>query len=819
MSTGYRRYLLYDGVVHTLVSVADAGRIASHTKACLPYVAAHAVTKSYGRRVRDERIVRAPGAARKTGMETELNGLIDALPGLVWTTTPDGTTDFINQRWRAYAGLTIEQVGDDGWKALIHPDDMAHAQARWDACLAAGVECEVEARLRRFDGEYRRFEIRTRPLTDATGRIVGWCGINTDIEDHRRSEEALLAQARRFQVIIDGLPAIAALFTPGGRIAYCNKQMLDYLDETFEQVQSKASAYNFHPEDRDAVLGEWAASVQSGQPFDREARLQRADGAYRWHRTKVIPLRNAEGDIEIWYGLSIDVEDTKRAEAAAREHQRRFQSVIDDMPAIVALFAADGPIIFANRRMVEFHGQTLEQMQQGQAGYTFHPDDRSEVLRRYGDGVRTGEPFACDVRLLRSDGVYRWHVVQGFPLRDPQGRVELWCGMFRDIDDARRAEAALAAEKAELHRAYDLLAEAQRLSRTGSFTWDVAADEHNWSDETYCVMGFDPGARVTSGMILGAIHPEDLPSAEAVMARAAQGQSFDLTFRLAPVGGAVKHVHAVGHRIASIPDRFVFIGAVQDVTDSKVGEDALTRARAELAHVARAATLSALTASIAHEVNQPLAGIITNASTCLRMLAADPPNLDGARATAQRTIRDGNRAAEVIQRLRDMFSRKQAATEAVDLNEAAQEVLALSASELQAARIVQRLDFASDLPPVFGDRVQLQQVILNLVLNAADAMRAVDDRPRNLWLTTARHGDGAVGLSVRDEGVGIEPQNAERLFDAFYTTKSEGMGIGLAISRSIIQSHDGRLWAASNGDQPGATFAFSIPLAGSSAPA
>jgi PAS domain S-box-containing protein len=745
-------------------------------------------------------------------MEIELSGLIDALPGLVWTTTPDGTTDFLNQRWREYAGLTIEQVDGRGWRILIHPDDAPRAQACWNACLAAGVQGEVEARFRRFDGEYRRFEIKTCPLTDATGRIVGWCGINTDIEDRRRSEEALLAQARRFQVIIDGLPAIAALFTPGGRIAYCNRQMLDYLDETFEQIQAKASAYNFHPDDRDAVLAQWAASVQSGEPFDREARLQRADGAYRWHRTRVIPLRDAQGEIEIWYGLSIDIEDTKRAEAAAREHQRRFQSVIDDMPAIVALFAADGPITFANRRMVEFHGQTLEQMQQGEAGYTFHPDDRSAVLTRYGDAVRTGEPFACDVRLLRSDGVYRWHVVQGFPLRDPQGKVDLWCGLFRDIDDARRAEAALVAEKAELHRAYDLLAEAQRLSRTGSFTWDVAADEHNWSDETYCVMGLDPGARVTSEMILAAIHPEDLPSAEAVMGRAAQGQSFDLTFRLAPVGDAVKHVHAVGHRIASIPDRYVFIGAIQDVTDSKAGEDALARARAELAHVARVATLSALTASIAHEVNQPLAGIITNASTCLRMLAADPPNLDGARATAERTIRDGNRASEVIHRLRAMFARKQPATEAVDLNDAAREVLTLSASELQSARVVQRLDFAAQLPSVLGDRVQLQQVILNLILNAADAMRAVDDRPRNLWLATARDGAGSVTLSVRDEGVGIDAQSVERLFDPFYTTKSEGMGIGLAVSRSIIQSHDGRLWATPNDDRPGATFAFSIPL-------
>jgi C4-dicarboxylate-specific signal transduction histidine kinase len=237
----------------------------------------------------------------------------------------------------------------------------------------------------------------------------------------------------------------------------------------------------------------------------------------------------------------------------------------------------------------------------------------------------------------------------------------------------------------------------------------------------------------------------------------------------------------------------------------------LNRARAELVHRARAATLSVLTASIAHEVNQPLAALVTNASTCLRMLAADPPNLEVAQTTAQRVIRDANRASEVIHRLRAMFARKQPAAEAVDLNEAAREVLALTASELQSAGVAVWADFADALPSVRGDRIQLQQVMLNLFLNAADAMRAVDGRPRNLWIATVRDASGQVRLSVRDEGIGIEPQNLGRLFDAFYTTKSDGMGIGLSISRSIVQGHDGRLWAASNDDGPGATFSFSIP--------
>jgi signal transduction histidine kinase len=221
-------------------------------------------------------------------------------------------------------------------------------------------------------------------------------------------------------------------------------------------------------------------------------------------------------------------------------------------------------------------------------------------------------------------------------------------------------------------------------------------------------------------------------------------------------------------------------------------------------------TLGALTASIAHEVNQPLSGIITNATTCLRMLNADPPNLDGVRATTQRTLRDGNRASEVIKRLRRLYSHKEPEYESVDLNDATREVLALSMSEFQSGRVTLRTHLDEDLPVVRGDRVQLQQVLLNLILNAADAMREVHDRARDLLIATARESPNHVRLSVRDCGVGIDPQNMEKVFDAFYTTKSSGMGVGLSVSRSIIESHHGRLWATPN-DGPGATFSFSIP--------
>jgi len=273
---------------------------------------------------------------------------------------------------------------------------------------------------------------------------------------------------------------------------------------------------------------------------------------------------------------------------------------------------------------------------------------------------------------------------------------------------------------------------------------------------------------------------------------------------------SIKYMHAVAQATRDPSGQLEYIAAVRDVTARRVSDEALDKARSELAHVTRVMTLGALTASIAHEVNQPLSGIITNASTCVRMLDAEPPNVDGARETAQRTIRDGRRAADVITRLRALFTKRDAVTELVDLNEATLEVIALSQSELERNRVITRTELGAQLPPVTGDRVQLQEVILNLVRNASDAMSTVEDRPRQLLIMTEPDEADQVRLSVQDAGVGFDPQAIKKLFEAFYTTKDDGMGIGLSVSRSIIESHHGRLWATPN-DGPGATFSFSIP--------
>ncbi len=389
--------------------------------------------------------------------------------------------------------------------------------------------------------------------------------------------------------------------------------------------------------------------------------------------------------------------------------------------------------------------------------------------------------------------------VTHIPLEGPPS----FTGYLRDITERKRAEQ-------ELQRSEAFLAEAQHLSRIGSFSWRVATDEITWSEQLYRIFQIDRDAQVTFELIGTRIHPEDLSVFREHIERARRdGGNVQLEFRLQMPDGTVKHVHVVAHTRGA-PGELEYIGAVQDVTERRSSEEALSKARSELSHVARVTSLGVLTASIAHEVNQPLSGIVTNASTCLRMLAADPPNVDGARETARRTIRDGNRASEVITRLRALYGKKEPTIESLDLNELTREVIALSLSDLQRDRVILRPELAEGLPPATGDRVQLQQVILNLIRNGSDAMSSVEDRPRQLLIRTERDGADRVSLTVQDAGTGFDLQTMDRLFEGFYTTKNDGMGIGLSVSRSIIESHHGRLWAALN-KGPGAAFSFSIP--------
>ena len=406
----------------------------------------------------------------------------------------------------------------------------------------------------------------------------------------------------------------------------------------------------------------------------------------------------------------------------------------------------------------------------------------------------------------------RTFIVDSRPLSFPGHTERRALVRFHDITARKQAQAAkdMRSEE-ELRRSEAFLAEGQRLSSTGSFSWKVATDAITWSEQLYRIYEIDIGVPVTLDALRARVHPDDLGLLENVFQQAGHGANdLEWQYRLLMPDRSIKFLHAVAHATRGQDGQLEYLAAVQDVTGRRVSEEALAKARSKLANVARVTSLGVLTASIAHEINQPLSGIITNASTCLRMLDTNPPNLTGARETARRTIRDGIRGSDVITRLRAVFSREEYTLEPLDLNDVTREVIALTLSDLHRNRVALQSDLAEDLPTITGDRVQLQQVILNLLRNASDAMADVHDRRRQLVVTTERDEDDQVRLRVRDTGVGVDPENLNNLLEAFYTTKSDGMGLGLSISRSIIERHHGRLWADSN-DGPGTTFSFSIP--------
>src|SRR5271165_260746 len=379
-------------------------------------------------------------------------------------------------------------------------------------------------------------------------------------------------------------------------------------------------------------------------------------------------------------------------------------------------------------------------------------------------------------------------------LREAEGRAE-----------RKRAEEALRRNEA-------YLAEAQRLSATGSFGWNVLSGEVYWSDETYRLFGYETTVRPTIQMVIDRTHPEDRMQLQKVIDRAATERGdFAVEYRLVMPDGSLKHIRAVARPWTDEdPQRLVYVGAVIDITERKRAEGEHKRLRqleADLAHMDRLTTLGELTASLAHDLGQPIAATVANANACLRWLAASPPDLEEARQAVTRIARDGTRAAEIIDRVRSFYKKgAPARPEPVDVNDLAGEVLVLLRNEADRHAIAMHTDF-TELPKVMADRVQLQQVLMNLMLNGIDAMKETAGE----LTVTSRLADGAeVLISISDAGIGLPAGSADQMFKAFFTTKPNGTGMGLAISRSLVEAHGGRLWAASNPGR-GATFHFTLP--------
>jgi PAS domain S-box-containing protein len=492
------------------------------------------------------------------------------------------------------------------------------------------------------------------------------------------------------------------------------------------------------------------------------------------------------------------------------EREARIRRLVDANIIGICIGQVQGEIIEANEAFLHIVGYSREDLNWGRVRWTdLTPAewrDRTEQARAEIEATGAIRPY--EKELLRKDG-NRVPVLLGGALFEASGNEGVV--FVLDLSEQKRAEEAL-------RRSETYLSEAQRLSQAGSFGWDVTTGKIYWTQETSHIFEHNSPTEPTLELVLHRTHPADRNMVRELIDRVShERKDFDFEHRLLMPDGSVKYLRVVGRPwIKGESGRFEFVGAVTDITERKRAEEVLRQKEVslretqnELAHVGRVTTMGELAASIAHEVKQPLVGVITNASASLRFLAGDSPNLVEAREAMRAIIRDGNRAADVVSRMRNLFKKAPPTKELLNINEAVEEVVILMRGEARRKGAALRTELAANLPSVMADRVQIQQVVMNLILNGLESMSEVEDRERDLVIRTQRSEGDQVRVAVQDSGVGIDPLKVERIFDAFHTTKPGGMGMGLSISRSIVESHGGRLWATAN-DGPGATFQFSL---------
>jgi PAS domain S-box-containing protein len=491
--------------------------------------------------------------------------------------------------------------------------------------------------------------------------------------------------------------------------------------------------------------------------------------------------------------------------ASLQNSEDRLRRVINTIPAYVWSTLPDGSVDFINQRLSDRTGLSADALSNSGWSSIVHPDDLARYIRQRQAALAAGEPTENEVRIRTGDRDYRWMLVRNVPLRDRAGKIIKWYGTGIDIEDRKRAEE-------QLRRSEAYLSEAQRLSRTGSFGWQVSTGDILWSEQTYQIFGYDDSASPSLKLVIDRTHPDDKQRVRQLLEQVAtDGAGFDTKHRLLMPDGAVKYLHVVAHAMSDSSGVVEFIGAVTDITPAKRADESLRKAQADLAHVNRVTTLGQLAASLAHEINQPIAGASINAHSCLRYLKREQPDLDGAGQAASRMIRDVNRAANIISRIRRFFRKDAPTQESVDVNEVIREMVVLLSNEITQHSIYVRTELAANLPAVVGDRVQLQQVLMNLMINSIDAMKNMEGN-RQLTLNSELSEDSQLLVSVHDTGSGLPIDQPDQIFTAFFTTKSYGTGMGLSISRSIVESHGGRLWAINNSGQ-GACFKFTLPAA------
>jgi len=610
--------------------------------------------------------------------EDSVRAILDELPVKLAIAASDGRIEHLNRAAREALGVGVETLRELGWQTAA-PEFQAKIVAdRWVSGVQSGEPFAAEQQYLCADGKYRWWRSDARPVKDRFGMVVRWYVALTDISTPGSFVfEAPPAggAAEPYREILDVVPAILWCAAADGKLIYTNRLTKDYTGVTAEQL-AKENFIFIHPDDVPNVSAAWWHSLATGEPYRAEHRMRGVDGTYKWFAVGANPVRDEKGRILKWFGCTLEIDELKTAQAALRQNEERLKLIVNTIPIAVWAAGADGKLTFNSDHVCKYFGMTAHDGSDWNRTRSVHPDDLDYVGRSWAKAVASGEPYRTRIRLRRADGVYRWFDSRADPLRDEHGNITGWYGANIDIDDSKKLEA-----------------EARE-------------------------------------------------------------------------------------------------------------------ARRRLEQAARIATVAELSASIAHEIKQPLTAIVGNGHACQLWLSTDPPNSERARLLAERIIRDGMAAADIVERIRSLFKRAVPTMAVLDINGVIKDILEMLKDSAAKEGISVKAELATPLRPVRADRVQIQQVLSNLAQNAVDAMTAVVGRPKELVFRSHSSGEQTVVVEVCDRGCGLE--STERVFESFFTTKPNGMGMGLAICRSIVEAHGGKLWASLNPSH-GTTFSFSLP--------
>jgi PAS domain S-box-containing protein len=729
--------------------------------------------------------------------EKELREVMDTIPAMVCIALPDGSVVSLNRRWIEYVGRS--PIGLN-WQAAVHPDDLERHFEAFRKCSTAGMPFEDEVRLRRADGEFRWFVVAAEPFRDKQGRILKWYGIGTDIEDRKRAEEALQVAEHEARELLERVPAMISLRTVEG-IAYTNQRIHNYVGVEQQELHGGGWQKYIHPDDQKRALANQAQSTEQIEPMDHLFRLRGADGAYRWFRTIAEPYPSVDGRSYCWYGVATDIDELYRSRELLRERELQLNLLTENLPAVLFKAAPDGSIVYINQKGIEYSGRTAEDLQQKGWIDMIHPDDFEETSNHWNRLLKESVGYDTVNRFMCADGQYRWFHTSVAPYRDDTGKTIAFHGIMLDTTTQKAAERALQQSDHQMQRMMDTVPSS--LYSTGP---DGKYTFVNKKARDYLGMTLD---QIQGWGWVEATHPEEQEYVVKEFKKAlATGSSYINEHRIRRADGVYRWHLSRAEPLRDEDEQIVqWFGVAIDIDERKRAEDHLRETRVKLARASRIATVAELSASIAHELNQPLTAVMANGQAARRWLSNSPPNFSEALTSIERLLRDGGVADERMKHIRALFKQQPLRKKHAWPSQIIREAIRFVHEDAKRDEIPIDVQIAGHLPPILVEQIQIQGVLINLLSNGIEAMES-NARPSHLVIRATFVNESELLIEVIDNGPGLK--DTQNIFDAFVTTKEKGMGIGLAVSRSIIEAHDGQLWAENNPDY-GAKFSVKLP--------